>query len=117
MITIKTPKKIILIARSALRVRAWEKANLPNAQSGLALDLFLVISYNTLIGQPLTLKTLFCSLEFSEAGIRKQLRKLVDDKWVSIEGNVRDKRLKHVIAEAKMLTAMGEYSRLLKLAF
>jgi hypothetical protein len=117
MSTIKTPRRIIPIARSALRVREWEKANLPNAQSGLALDLFLVISYNTLIGQPLTLKTLFYSLEFSEAGIRKQLRKLIDDEWISIEGNGRDKRLKHVIAEPKMLTAMDEYSRLLKLAF
>lgn len=117
MSTVKTIKKIIPIARNVLKVRQWEKENLPNAQSGLALDLFLVISYNTLLGRPLTLKTLFCTLDFSEAGIRKQLRKLLEDQWIALEGNLKDKRLKHVIAQPKMIAALEQYSMLLKNSF
>jgi hypothetical protein len=39
------------------------KNNLPIEQSALALDLLLVISYNTLKGKPLTLKLLFHSID------------------------------------------------------
>ena len=69
--------ELILPTQKAIEVRAWEKAHLPIEQSALALDLFLVIAYNTLCDRPLTLKLLFCSIDFSEAGIRKHLRRML----------------------------------------
>lgn len=106
-------KKLISVTESALRVRGWEKNNLPIEQSALALDLFLVIAYNSLIGKPLTLKLLFYSLGFSEAGIRKHLRRLLKEGWCSLEGADHDKRLRRVVAAPKMIEAVESYVQVL----
>jgi hypothetical protein len=110
-------EQLIPATENALRVRYWEKANLPIEQSALALDLFLVIAYNTLRGQPLTLKLLFHSIDFSEAGIRKHLRRMLTEGWCVLEGNERDKRLRHVVAQPKMMDALADYIGVLKDAF
>jgi hypothetical protein len=110
-------KEVLPIIENALKVRDWEKNNLPIEQSALALDLFLVISYNTLKGKPLTLKLLFHSIDFSEAGIRKHLKRLLVDGWCSLEGTEHDKRLRHVVAQPKMLSALTDYTEVLKDAF
>lgn len=117
MITNKSHKKLIPITKCVLSVREWERKNLPIEQSQLALDLFLIISYNTLIEKPLTLKQLFHSIDFSEAGIRKHLRRLLKEEWCQIEGNSNDKRLKLVVAQNKMLLALDEYAKILTTAF
>lgn len=113
----KSTKEVIPITENAIKVRDWEKSNLPIEQSALALDLFLVIAYNTLKGKPLTLKLLFHSIDFSEAGIRKHLKRLLADGWCSLEGTEHDKRLRHVIAQPKMLSALTDYTEVLKEAF
>ena len=117
MRTKKSHKKLIPITKSVLRVREWERKNLPIEQSQLALDLFLIISYNTLIEKPLTLKQLFHSIDFSEAGIRKHLRRLLNEEWCQLRGDSNDKRLKLVVAQPKMLLALDEYSKILTTAF
>lgn len=110
-------KVLIPIAENVIKVRTWEKENLPIEQSALALDLFLVIAYNTLCGKPLTLKRLFHSIDFSEAGIRKHLRRLLSDGWCSLEGAEHDKRLRQVVAQPKMLFALEDYVDVLITAF
>ena len=114
MSTIKSHKELIPITENVIRVREWEKKHLPIEQSALALDLFLLISYNTLIGRPLNLKTLFHSVDFSEAGVRKHLRRLLSEEWCALIGNERDRRLRHVVAQPKMLHALNAYSIILK---
>ena len=109
--------ELLIFAQNLAKVRNWEKRNLPVEQSSLALDLFLVISYNTLKGKPLTLKLLFHSIDFSEAGIRRHLRRLLADEWCSFEGAEHDKRLRYVVALPKMLSALAEYTEVLKDAF
>lgn len=110
-------KEVLPITKNAIKVRDWERSNLPIEQSALALDLFLVIAYNTLKGKPLTLKLLFHTIDFSEAGIRKHLKRLLADGWCSLEGSVHDKRLRHVVAQPKMLSALTDYTTVLKDAF
>lgn len=110
-------EQLIPATENALKVRYWEKANLPIEQSALALDLFLVIAYNTLRGEPLTLKLLFHSIDFSEAGIRKHLKRMLTEGWCVLEGSERDKRLRHVVAQPKMLRALSDYIVVLKDAF
>jgi hypothetical protein len=117
MSTLSSHRKLIPITENAIRVREWEKQNLPIEQSALALDLFLLISYNTLIGKPLTLKVLFHSIDFSESGVRKHLRKLLTDEWCLITGNELDRRLRHVVAQPKMLQALNAYSKVLTAAY
>lgn len=108
---------LIPATERALKVRDWERSNLPIEQSALALDLFLVIAYNSLRGKPLTLKLLFRSVDFSEAGIRKHLRRLLADGWCVLEGSDHDKRLRHVVAQPKMLYALEDYIDVLQDAF
>jgi hypothetical protein len=113
----KNKRELLPITESALKVRDWEKANLPIEQSALAMDLFLVITYNTLRGRPLTLKLLFHSIDFSEAGIRKHLRRMLTEGWCALEGAEHDKRLRHVVAQPKMLQALADYIQVLQEAF
>lgn len=113
----KNKQELLPITESALKVRDWEKANLPIEQSALAMDLFLVIAYNTLRGRPLTLKLLFHSIGFSEAGIRKHLRRMLSEGWCALEGAEHDKRLRHVVAQPKMLEALADYIQVLQEAF
>ena len=110
-------KELIPATENAIKVRSWEKANLPIEQSALALDLFLTIAHSNLVGKPLTLKLLFHSIDFSEAGIRKHLRRLLSDGWCVLEGADHDKRLRHVIAQPKMLYALEDYMEVLQEAF
>ncbi|PUE33978.1 hypothetical protein [Limnohabitans sp. Jir72] len=117
MTNIESIQKLIPITENALKVRDWERSNLPIEQSALALDLFLVIAYNTIKSKPLTLKLLFHTIDFSEAGIRKHLKRLLADGWCSLEGAEHDKRLRLVVAQPKMLNALTNYSEILKDAF
>lgn len=109
--------ELLPATEKALHVRHWERTNLPIEQSALALDLFLMIAYHTLREQPLTLKLLFHSINFSEAGIRKHLRRLLSEGWCALEGSEHDKRLRHVVAQPKMLEALQDYIDVLKDAF
>jgi hypothetical protein len=110
----KSISKIINFSEKLIQLRAWEKSNLPIEQSALALDLFLVIVHNTLRDRPLTLKQLFNSVDFSEAGIRKHLKRLLAEGWCSLEGSAKDKRLRHVVAQAKMLAALDRYTEAMR---
>jgi hypothetical protein len=110
-------KDLIPIVKSVINVRNWEKNNLPIEQSALALDIFLLIAYNTLKNKPLTLKSLFHSIDFSEAGIRKHLRRLLREEWCLLVGADHDKRLRHVVAQPKMLAVLEEYVSVLNIAF
>ena len=114
---LKINKVLVPITESVMNVREWERKNLPIEQSQLALDLFLIISYNTLIQKPLTLKSLFHSIDFSEAGIRKHLRRLLKEEWCLLIGNERDRRLRYVVAQPKMLQALNAYSKVLTKAY
>jgi len=113
----KKQKNLVPITENALKVREWERENLPIEQSAMALDLFLIISHNTLLEKPLSLKLLFHSTGFSEAGIRKQLRRLINEQWITLEGSHKDRRLKHVVAQPKMLITLAAYSKVLKNAY
>lgn len=108
-----TQEEIIPLAENIIKVRNWEKENLPIEQSALALDLFMVIAYNTVKGKPLTLKQLFHSINFSEAGIRKHLKRLLSEDWCKLEGTELDRRLRHVVAQPKMLESLSNYVKVL----
>ena len=105
---------LISFTNNVMLVRDWEKQHLPVANSALALDLFLLIAHNTLIDKPINLNLLFRSTIFSEAGIRKHLRRWIDGEWCALEVDGRDKRLKYVVAQPKMLLALSRYHKMHK---
>lgn len=97
-----------------LTVRYWEEENLPMEGSALAYDLLAVTAHHTVIGTPLSLKHLFTLLNYSEAGVRKQLRRCIRDGWIGLDRVSNDKRVRVVVAKPKLLLALLEYADLLR---
>ena len=96
---------------SARWMRSWEIENIPYAQSALAKDLLLLCVYRTNAQSPLSVKEVVASLKpFSEAGIRKQLKRCLDEGWLRIVDSPSDKRVRHIVAEAKLLELFNRYA-------
>lgn len=102
------------ITEAMLTVRGWEEENLPMERSALAYDLLAVTAHHTVVGTPLSLKHLFTLLNYSEAGIRKQLRRCINEGWISLQSVSNDRRVRVVAAQPKLLTALQEYADLLR---
>jgi biotin operon repressor len=96
--------------KSILSLRAWESVHLPLKQSALAYDLLVLVVHSDLSGTPISLKHLFVTLKYSEAGIRKQIRRLLKEGWIKLEGIKDDKRVRVIIAQPKLLDAMTNYA-------
>ncbi len=96
---------------SARWTRSWEIDNIPYAQSALAKDLLLLCVYSTNAQSPLSIKETMVSLRpFSEAGIRKQLKRCLDEGWLRIIESPSDKRVRHIVAEPKLLELFDRYA-------
>jgi hypothetical protein len=105
------------VTTAILQVRSWEDANLPMEQSTLAFDLISLVTHKTIHGQPISLKHLFISLNYSEAGIRKQLRRCINEQWLRLADSRSDGRVRLVIAEPKLVALFHEYGELLRNAY
>ena len=103
-----------LTGKAALQILYWQKKNLPIDESLLAMEIFLLISHHSIIGKPLTLKILFLSINSSESGIRKNLSKLISNGWVKFDIVEKDRRVKYLIAQRKMVKLLIDYLNLLK---
>jgi hypothetical protein len=105
------------VTTAILQVRSWEDANLPMEQSTLAFDLISLVTHQTIHGAPISLKHLFISLNYSEAGIRKQLRRCIKEQWLRLVDSTTDGRVRLVIAEPKLVALFHEYGELLRAAY
>jgi hypothetical protein len=105
------------ITEAMLTIRGWEEENLPMERSALAYDLLAVTAHHTVGGTPLSLKHLFTLLNYSEAGVRKQLRRCIRDGWIGLESVSNDKRVRVVVAQPKLLLALKDYADLLRTAY
>lgn len=105
------------VTTAILQVRSWEDANLPMEQSTLAFDLISLVTHQTIHGKPISLKHLFISLNYSEAGIRKQLRRCIKEQWLRLDGSTSDGRVRLVIAEPKLVALFHKYGELLRAAY
>ncbi len=105
---------LLPITEAMLAVRDWEEENLPMEQSALTFDLLTVTAHHTVVGTPLTLKHLFTLLNYSESGIRKQLRRCIREGWITLNSVSNDKRVRVVVAQPKLLMALKEYAALLR---
>ena len=98
-----------------LLVRRWEEENLPLDGSKLAYDLLTLCVHHHASDKPLTIKHLnILLLQYSQAGIRNQLRRCVRDGWLKIIASDTDKRSRLIAAEHKLLSAMEKYVDLLR---
>ena len=86
-----------------LQIRGWESANFPFGGSLLVKDILTIVAHHTILNTPLTLKQLNMLLDFSEAGIRKQLRNLISQGWIDLRPSKDDGRLKILFATPRLI--------------
>lgn len=98
-------------SQCVIHLRSWEDRNLPLSQSRIAFDVFTLIAHFSGLSKPLTLKTLFNSLKYSERGIRYVLEQFVDGGWCVVVGHDQDKRFRLVVATQRLKDAFAEYER------
>lgn len=99
--------------QNLLAVRQWEDAHLPLDGSLLAYDLLTVVAHHTMLGQALNLKQLNTELNYSEAGVRKQLKRFIAQGWLELKNNKNDKRVKFIYATSRLLKILTKHQQLL----
>jgi DNA-binding MarR family transcriptional regulator len=92
-----------------LQIRAWEDANFRLGGSLLVKDILTIVAHHTISNTPLTLKQLHMLLDFSEAGIRKQLRNLISQGWIDLRPSKDDGRLKIVFATPRLIKTIQAF--------
>jgi DNA-binding MarR family transcriptional regulator len=92
-----------------LQTRSWEDANLPLDGSLLVKDILTIVAHHTISNTPLTLKQLYVMLDFSEAGIRKQLRNLISQGWIDLRQSKDDGRLKILFATPRLIKTIQAF--------
>lgn len=108
----KYNKNRFIFSQCVRHIRTWEDAHLPLSQSRIAYDLFMLIAHSSQTQQPMTLKELFNSLNYSERGVRYVLDQFVDSGWCLVVGSEEDRRFRLVVATQRLTDKLSEYEQL-----
>lgn len=108
----KSNKNQFIFSQCVRHIRTWEDAHLPLSQSRIAYDLFMLIAHSSQTQQPMTLKELFNSLNYSERGVRYVLDQFVDSGWCLVVGSEEDRRFRLVVATQRLTDKLSEYEQL-----
>ena len=100
-----------------VRTQRFEQERLPIERSMLCRELILLIALHTLKDRPLIVKALFHSVEYSELGARKHLRRLLKDGWCVLVPAKDDSRKRYVVAAEKMLELFRNYYASVEIAY
>ena len=103
---------IISLIDANMATHHWMEQRLPLHGSMLAYHMLLLTTRSTLLNAPINNKQLISCLNCSAMGVRKQLNRLVKAGWMRMETDVRDKRVKLIVAQPKLLALMKEYAAL-----
>jgi hypothetical protein len=90
-------------------IRRWEDEHLPIYGSLLGRDLILLLARYHLEGRRFTLKEVYLSLPYSENAIRRHLKRLLQEGWISLGPPGPDKRFRFVIASGRLKQALDSY--------
>ena len=107
---------IIRLIDANMATHRWMEQRLPLHGSMLAYHMLLLAAKGTLLNAPINNKQLVSTLNCSAMGVRKQLNRLVKAGWMRMDTDVRDKRVKLIMAQPKLLAVMNEYSALRKVS-
>lgn len=96
-------------AKALIDLRNWADTHLPTYRSRICDDLALTVLSEADQDAPVALKKLYRMLPYSEAHLRRQLRRLEDDSWVQMKPHPIDARNRFIEPTSKMLQAYREY--------
>ena len=110
----RTTSEMLSLLTAFQSRRHWVESRLPIRGSLIALDILILVAMHTLSGVQLNNKQLRASLPYSEMGIRKQLQRLIAERWLRVEPCAIDKRIRNLVAEAPLIAIMREFAEVLK---
>lgn len=110
-------KKINEVTHLLMKVREVTNAHLPISHSIIPYQILLVVMYHHIRNEKLSVKQLFNSGSFSEMGNRYHYRILLENKWIHLEDNPADFRLKLITPSEKLLQAFSVITGDLETAF
>ncbi|MBI3701606.1 MAG: hypothetical protein HY242_14335 [Afipia sp.] len=96
-------------AEVLIEQRNWANRNLPTYNTLICYDLALQILSAVGGDTPVGLKQLYRRLPYSEAHLRRQLRRFEEDQWVQSRPHPDDGRNRFIEPTDKMLRAYREY--------
>ena len=96
----------------ALLLRKWEIESLPCfLASKLTQRLFLLLASSVIKQKQLRLTEVYIETTATEVGVRKRIKQLCQDGWITVEINSNDKRTKFVLPSEKFLALLREYQK------
>ena len=110
-------QKINEVTHLLMKVREVTNAHLPISHSIIPYQILLVVMYHHIRNEKLSVKQLFNSGSFSEMGNRYHYRILLENKWIHLEDNPADFRLKLITPSEKLLQAFSLITGDLETAF
>jgi hypothetical protein len=96
-------------AKALIELRNWGDANLPTYGSLICYDLALHLLSGVGEERPIGLKQTYLALPYSEAHLRRNLRRFEQDNWVELKQHPDDARNRLIEPTEKMLNAYREY--------
>jgi DNA-binding MarR family transcriptional regulator len=110
-------QKLLLATKKIATLSKLEQKLFPIEKSKIVFDLLTITTHFYLANKPLSIKQIFLSLDYSENGIRKQLRRLIAQKWLKVDRSINDKRIYYIIPTAKLLNSFKKYTTALENLF
>ena len=110
-------QKINEVTHLLMKVREVTNAHLPISHSIIPYQILLVVMYHHIRNEKLSVKQLFNSGSFSEMGNRYHYRILLENKWIHLQDNPADFRLKLITPSEKLLQAFSVITGDLETAF
>ena len=109
--------KLLIATKKIAALSKLEQKLFPIEKSKIVFDLLTITTHFYLANKPLSIKQIFLSLDYSENGIRKQLRRLIAQKWLKVNRGINDKRIYYIIPTAKLLKSFKKYTTVLENLF
>jgi len=100
------PHDLITALERISNLLSWTRDNLHGFAPPFVSQAADIAAVQTIGGNPISLKALISSLGCSEAGLRGQLQRLLDEGPVVIDRNSVDQRVRRVVATQKLLDAI-----------
>jgi DNA-binding MarR family transcriptional regulator len=111
---VKNETKLLLY--SLIKLRQWERENIPFCKTNGGYHLFLSLSIEVMSDEP-RLKNIYYSLPYSEKTIRTLLKYLETDGWIELSNKPSDLRHKDIQVTPKFEVLFNKWMNEVKSIF
>jgi DNA-binding MarR family transcriptional regulator len=98
-------------ATNMLKIRKWERANLPLLKPQIALDVLLYSMITATRSYPRPTKEVHLEIGYSQDRVRETIGMLVCDNWLAREPCLRDRRIVCLHPTDRAISLMREYEK------